>query len=130
MGRRRPRRGEPRRGRPRQGETAQERCAPADGDGPPGDPAPALVQWHEILLVQSPVQRRAGGPAGDPRGVALTPGEGKKTVRPTLRVPWRTRRPTPGETPPPNHRSHSGRRLGPPSARKRAFAGTSPAFRA
>src|SRR5262245_15639909 len=31
----------------------------------------------------SPVQRRAGDPAGDPRAAALTPGDGEKTIRPT-----------------------------------------------
>src|SRR5262249_46478352 len=54
-----PRRGEPGRGRPRQGKTAQERGTPADGDGPPGDPAPALGPWHESPL--APVARPARG---------------------------------------------------------------------
>src|SRR5215471_10914338 len=88
MSRLRPRRGEPGPGLRCQGETAQQRGAPADGDGPPGDPSPVLVLWHESLL--PPTQRWAGDPAGDPRGAALTLGDCKKAVRPTPGVPEQT----------------------------------------
>ena len=91
---------------------AQERRAPGDDDGPPGDPSPALVLWHEPLLSSRPSSTGRADPAGDPRAALLTPGDGGKTARPTLRVPWRTGSPTPGAR---HHNlcSHLGSRLGP-----------------
>src|SRR6266567_2490495 len=62
--------------------------------------ATALPVIHRLRLCfgmnssssNRPPSAGAGDPAGDPRAAALTPGDGDKTARPTLRVPRRARR--------------------------------------